>query len=108
MLMGATFAASHHPQQFLAKIHGKPDEDVQIYKKFCSNCHDKNPMLPLGAPLVGDEQTWKRIMAQGLVSVLKRTQEGVGLMPARGGCFECSDEQLEMVVKYMIKPHKTH
>ena len=65
-------------------------------------------MLPLGAPIIGDEDAWKKRMSQGRATVLKHTQEGIGLMPARGGCFECSDEQLEMIVNYMINPQKKH
>jgi cytochrome c5 len=106
ILTGACFASSHHPQKFLETIRSKSDAAEQIYKHFCVNCHQPKPLLPLGAPTIGDKKAWEKRLTHGLAPLLKRTQEGVGLMPARGGCFECSDEQLEMVVNYMIKPQK--
>jgi len=36
-------------------------------------------------------------------TLLKMTIQGVGAMPARGGCFECSDGQLKEAIIYMLK-----
>ena len=38
----------------------------------------------------------------GMPVLLKLTIDGKGAMPARGGCFECSDEQLMDVIKYIV------
>lgn len=100
------FAASHHPEDFLSKLKKDPRATQKIYKHFCANCHNPQPLLPLGAPQIGDESAWKKRLEPGFENLLTNTLNGKGLMPARGGCFECSDEQLEMIVKYMIKPKK--
>jgi len=34
--------------------------------------------------------------------LLEHTSEGFGAMPARGGCFECTDEQLELAILAML------
>jgi cytochrome c5 len=38
----------------------------------------------------------------GLDILLNITVNGVGAMPARGGCFECSDEQLRTTIRYIL------
>ena len=99
-------AASHHPQDFLSSLKNDRQAAEKIYKHFCANCHNPKPLLPLGAPQIGDELSWKKRLEPGFNTLFTNTLNGKGLMPARGGCFECSDEQLKMIVKYMIKQKK--
>jgi len=98
----ASYAASHNPQQILQEIQGKPDEGQQIVQLFCANCHAEKPEIELGAPKIGQLNDWKPRLKQGLDILLQHTQDGVGAMPARGGCFECSDEQLRLAVINML------
>ncbi len=72
-----------------------------IYKKNCYMCHDYGAS---GAPKIGDAEEWdKRIQARGLSSLLENTINGYNAMPKKGMCIQCTHEQLEGVVKYMIK-----
>lgn len=101
LLLCASFtaqSASHHPQEFLKQIAGQADEGQQIVQHFCINCHASKPVIPLGAPRIGHAEDWKPRLRQGMKKLLKRTDEGVGFMPPRGGCFECTDEQLMLAV----------
>ena len=34
--------------------------------------------------------------------LFKHTDEGFNAMPARGGCFECSDRQLKLAIAAML------
>ena len=95
-------AASHNPQQILNSIRGKSDEGMQIVQLFCANCHASNPKIELGAPKIGQLSDWEPRMKQGLDTLLQHSQEGIGAMPAMGGCFECSDEQLRLAVLAML------
>jgi cytochrome c5 len=95
-------AASHQPGEFLDKIRGTKDEGEQIVQHFCSSCHAKKPLIELGAPKIHQMSDWKPRLAQGLDNLLRHTEEGYGAMPARGGCFECSDEQLKLAVQALL------
>ena len=99
-----SFAASHHPQDFLNKIHGKPDEGAQIVKHFCALCHAENPQIPMGAPRIGIKSEWSSRTPLGLQTLYQHVADGYNAMPARGGCFECSDEQLLLAIKAMLAP----
>lgn len=95
-------AASHNPQQFLDSIKGLPNEGAQIVEHFCATCHAAKPMIELGAPTSKNSQNWNNRAQQGLDVLLLHTLEGFGAMPARGGCFECSDAQLQEAILFML------
>jgi cytochrome c5 len=96
------WAASHHPQDFLNTISGSPNEGEQIVQHYCSNCHAKKPLIPLGAPRIGLASDWELRRKQGVDLLFKHTDEGLNAMPARGGCFECSDKQLMLAIVAML------
>ena len=95
-------AASHHPQEFLTSIQGKSDEGTQIVTHFCANCHAVKPLINLGAPRIGQKADWQIRLKQGLEKLFNHTAEGYHAMPPRGGCFECSDEQLKKAIRAML------
>ncbi len=101
------FAASHHPEAFLERIKGTPDEGVQIVDHFCSTCHALRAPIPLGAPKRGMAKDWLPRLEQGMDVLLKHTCEGLRAMPPRGGCFECTDEQLLLAIKALLPADKT-
>lgn len=96
------WTATHHPQEFLKKIAGSDDEGAQIVTHYCANCHAEHPIISLGAPLIGQTDDWNPRIKQGLDVLFKHTDEGLNAMPARGGCFECSDKQLMLAVMAML------
>lgn len=96
----------HSPALFVKQLEGDPDAGRKIYKEFCATCHAERPQIDIRAPRVGDKETWQALQKMGLPNLLKITINGAGAMPARGGCFECSDEQLEEAIKYIIKNSK--
>ncbi len=98
----AIWADSHHPQQFLKSIKGRPDEGKQIYRHFCGTCHAPKPIINLGAPKKGDPQQWQSRLQQGMAVLFQHTNEGFNAMPARGGCFECTDEQLILALTELL------
>ncbi len=96
------FAESHHPQQFLKQIDGSKDEGEQIYRYICVNCHSEKPLIALGAPRIGNKNDWKKRLKQGLATLFKHTEEGYNGMPQRGGCFECTDQQLILAILVLV------
>lgn len=94
---------AHKPEEFLQAIRGKKDEGSQIVQHFCATCHAKSPQIELGAPKISQQADWQaRINNGGLAGLIQSTDEGKGAMPPRGGCFECSDEQLYLAIIAML------
>ena len=72
----------------------------EIYDDYCFSCH--TPSLN-GAPRIGDEKAWTARLTKGREALLQSTVEGIQpAMPPRGICFECSDEELDEAIDYMI------
>ena len=72
------------------------------YSASCAACHDSGAA---GAPKLGDKGAWKKRIGQGIASMVKSVVNGKGAMPPKGGST-FSDEQIEAVVKYMVKKSK--
>ncbi|MDF1678288.1 MAG: c-type cytochrome [Legionellaceae bacterium] len=96
------WGASHHPSAFLERIKGEPDEGEQIVQHFCGTCHASRPVIPLGAPRPKVSKDWLPRLEQGMDALVKHTDEGIRAMPPRGGCFECTDEQLLLAIKALL------
>lgn len=95
-------AATHRPQDFLDSIKGKKNEGELIVQHFCANCHAAKPLIVLGAPRIGQEKDWDSRINVRIKDLLQHTTEGINAMPPRGGCFECSDDQLILAILAML------
>ncbi len=103
ILSNCVWSNSHHPQQFLKELKHDPHAIEKIYQQFCANCHAEHALIPVGAPRVGVSTDWQSRQKKGEALLLEHTLNGYHLMPARGGCFECSDEQIKLIIDYMLK-----
>lgn len=76
--------------------------DVEAtYQAKCFACHGTGAAH---APVVGDIIAWEIRMEKGMDTVVQNSIDGLnGIMPPRGLCVDCSDEQLEAIVHYMIE-----
>ncbi len=93
----------HFPALFVKQLAGDPAAGRKIFKQFCTSCHGNPPLIDIKAPRIGDKKAWDIRRRMGMPALMKITTMGVGAMPARGGCFECSDEQLQETIRYILK-----
>lgn len=74
----------------------------QVYNTACFACHGAGVG---GAPKLGDTADWKRRLAQGAATLNKHAIEGfqgqAGVMPAKGGRVDLSDDEIIAAVKFM-------
>ena len=92
----------HHPQQFIKKLKQSKNPGKKVYQAFCANCHNANPLIPVGAPKFRHEDDWRARLVKSNEFIFKNVDSGIGIMPARGGCFECSDSDLKAAIQYML------
>ena len=71
---------------------GTVNSGEAIYQTYCMACHAN---AVGGAPKTHDPKAWEG--RKNLSSVIN----GLGIMPARGGCTTCSDEELQSAIDFM-------
>jgi cytochrome c5 len=80
-----------------------PADGKSAYESACAVCHGAGIA---GAPKVGDKAAWAPRIAQGLGTLDKHAIEGfqgkAGVMPAKGGRLDLSDELIKATVAHMV------
>ena len=72
----------------------------QTYQATCFACHGTGAAH---SPEVGDQIEWEIRMEKGMETLIQNTIAGLnGIMPPRGLCATCSDDQLKAIVEFML------
>jgi cytochrome c5 len=71
----------------------------EVFKGTCIACHGQGLN---GAPIFGNKKMWAKRLPQGVPVLIQHAANGYGLMPAKGGNADLSDEQIAAAVKYMV------
>ena len=75
----------------------------QVYNSACIACHGNGVA---GAPIVGDADAWAPRIAKGIDVLYDHAINGfngeAGVMIAKGGRMDLSDEEVESAVDYMV------
>lgn len=70
----------------------------EIYDTSCASCHN---IGVANAPKLSNKKDWTPRIKQGIKNMIASAIKGKGAMPARGGCGNCSDTDMNKVVTYM-------
>lgn len=71
----------------------------KIYQTRCSACHASGIA---GAPKFGDKAAWQPRIDQGYETLVSHAIHGFNAMPQKGTCMNCSDEDIQAAVKFMV------
>ena len=72
----------------------------QIYQTKCSICHAAGVA---GAPKLTDSAEWQKRYQQGMQVLLQHVLQGFNAMPPKGTCTDCSEQDLQDAIDYMLK-----
>lgn len=80
-----------------------PRDGATIYTQKCAMCHDAGIA---GAPKTGDVAAWADRTTKGedtlFANAINGFQGSAGVMPAKGGCADCSDDEIKAAVTHML------
>ncbi len=82
---------------------GAPRTGEEVYKTKCFVCHATGAS---GSPKFGSAGDWAPRAAKGLDTLYTHALGGFNLMPAKGLCMDCSDDEVKGAVKYMVDNSK--
>jgi cytochrome c5 len=75
-----------------------------LYVNSCGWCHDDGIG---GAPMTGDKEDWGRRTSKGMAKVYSNAIDGfegaTGIMPPKGSRKDLSDEDIKMIVDFMVE-----
>lgn len=76
-----------------------PRSGEAVYNSACMSCHATGAA---GAPKVGDAAAWAPRIAAGMDNLMANATNGLNAMPPKGLCMDCSSEELQAAVQYMV------
>ncbi|MDB3869300.1 c-type cytochrome [Candidatus Thioglobus sp.] len=71
-----------------------------VYTASCSSCHGVGVM---GAPKFANKADWAPRVERGIDDLVKVAIAGIGAMPPKGTCMDCSDSEIKAAIEHMIK-----
>ena len=77
-----------------------PRSGADIYNASCIACHGSGV---LGAPKKDDAAGWGPRLEKGFDAVLASAINGIGGMPPRGTCGDCSDDEIKAAIEFMTE-----
>ncbi len=80
-----------------------PRSGQAVYDTKCATCHASGAA---GAPRFGDTGAWAPRIGKGMDVLYTSAISGLAGMPAKGLCFDCSDDELKAAVDYMADGSK--
>lgn len=90
----------------VASVGGAAKSGSDVYSSSCQGCHAVGAG---GAPKLGDAADWAARTAKGIDDVYANAINGfsnIGMMPAKGLCMSCSDDEVKAAVDYMVENSK--
>lgn len=101
---GSKEKAKEPKQETKKEMTANIENGKAVYNKTCIACHMKGVA---GAAALTDKPRWEEIAAKGMETLLHDAINGYqgdyGVMPAKGTCTDCSDQDLYDAISYMIK-----
>lgn len=78
-----------------------PRSGEAVYNAACMACHSSGAA---GAPKYADAGAWAERIAKGMDTLYASGINGIAGtgMIAKGGCMDCSDEEIKAAVDYMV------
>jgi cytochrome c5 len=98
-------AVATKTSEVIATVAGSDDTKLgeTIYKSKCVACHGTGAA---GSPKLDDKAAWEARIAQGNEVLTQHAIKGfkgnTGYMPPKGGYMSLSDEDISLVVQYMV------
>ncbi len=74
-----------------------------IVKANCKVCHAQGIN---GAPIIGNKKMWGSRTEKGIPQLVTNAANGIGLMPAKGGNAELTEDEITLAVTYMLEQLK--
>ena len=73
------------------------------YNRYCIACHSTGAA---NAPKTGDAAAWAPRLAKGMDALVASSTNGMGAMPPKGMCNDCTPDDFKALIEFMSKAAK--
>ena len=87
-------------EETVAAVDVASEGGEKVYQQACLMCHGAGVA---NSPITGDTAAWSDRIAQGRDKMVSNAINGIGVMPAKGGQTQLSDDEVALAVDYMIR-----
>ncbi|TYL46885.1 c-type cytochrome [Marinomonas sp. IMCC 4694] len=94
LVSGVLLAAFSVSQYAYAERSGE-----QVFYTYCIACHMSGVA---GAPKLGSKADWQPHIDKSMATLLKNAISGIKAMPPRGMCSNCTDNEIQNTIQFMI------
>ncbi|PCJ49055.1 MAG: hypothetical protein COA74_07250 [Gammaproteobacteria bacterium] len=95
---GMASEANSDAEVALAPANLEPRSGETLYNTYCLACHSTGLA---NAPKLGDTAAWTRVMEVGMDAVIISVIKGKNVMPPKGNCIDCSEDELRSTILFM-------
>lgn len=96
-LLGGCLSESSEQQRSSLKYANNIE---RLYTRSCIACHASGAA---SAPITQDRDAWRsRIASKGIEGLVNSTVKGIGSMPPRGLCADCSEDDFRQLIYFMV------
>ncbi|MDP2560988.1 cytochrome c5 family protein [Psychrobium sp. 1_MG-2023] len=96
--IGNVYLAGAEPAK--PEVPAGPRSGKDVYQTTCFGCHGTGAA---GAPKKGDADAWAPRLAQGEAKLFAHAWDGFNAMPPKGTCMNCSKEELQAAIDFMVE-----
>jgi cytochrome c5 len=75
----------------------------EVYEKVCIGCHGAGVA---GSTKIGDKKWIELEKKEGMKSLVREAIKGERAMPPKGGCGDCTEDEIRAAVKYLVDSAK--
>ncbi|PJD95332.1 MAG: cytochrome c5 family protein [Legionella sp.] len=101
--LAATASIDNRSQAIESNPNATESTGQKIYERFCVVCHRDGLV---GAPKFRELSQWeKRLSGREIDELVASALKGKNAMPAKGTCYECTEDDLKSAVEYMLPHH---
>lgn len=98
-LEGQTQAATKPAQEEKTQAAKEEIRGKATYEQYCAVCHRDGIA---GAPKFQSAEWQSRLDKQSMEEILATAIKGINAMPPKGTCMDCSEEELNNAIQYML------
>lgn len=94
-------SVSHTNKAEVKQVSQVSRDITKLYQRSCIACHGSGSG---GAPVSFSPKAWQPRLKKGMPVLVNNVMKGMVGMPAMGYCTDCTEQEIEAMIRFMASP----